>query len=216
MKNTKAISDHLAHIMIEIGAIKLSPEKPFKWASGNIMPIYTDNRLLLCEEEFRRFVSRGFCEIIQNNQISVDLVAGTATAGIPHATTLANDLKLPLSYVRPEPKGHGRKKIIEGSILLGENAILVEDLISTGTSAIKAIKALRGEGMHVDNCLAIFTYGLKNSINIFKDNNCKLHTLLTFPKLIEYSISNNLINNKQKEMLNDWYKDPFEWGKRFK
>ncbi len=214
MTDLKTISRQLAQIMIDIGAVKLSPENPFTWASGTIMPIYTDNRLLLGKEEYRNLVGQGFCEIIKTNQISADLVAGTATAGIPHATTLANALKLPMSYVRSEPKGHGRKKMIEGPILKGEHAILVEDLISTGGSALKAIKALREEGMQADNCLAIFTYGLEKAGKEFENNNCKLHTLLTFPDLVEHSISNNLITEKQKEMLNDWYQDPFEWGKK--
>ena len=214
MADLKTISRQLAQIMIDIGAVKLSPENPFTWASGAIMPIYTDNRLLLGKEEYRRLVGQGFCEIIKSKQIPVDLISGTATAGIPHATTLANALKLPMSYVRSEAKGHGRKKMIEGLILQNQNAVLVEDLISTGGSALKAIKALREEGMEADNCLAIFTYGLKKATEEFKNIHCGLHTLLTFPDLVEYSIINKLITEKQKEMLNDWYKDPFEWGKK--
>ncbi len=214
MADLKTISGQLAQIMIDIGAVKLSPETPFTWASGAIMPIYTDNRLLLGKEEYRSLVGQGFCEIIKLNQIPTDLIAGTATAGIPHATTLANALKLPMSYVRSEAKGHGRKKMIEGPVLQNQSAVLVEDLISTGGSALKAIKALREEGMQADNCLAIFTYGLEKATKGFEDNNCNLHTLLTFPDLVEYSISNSLITEKQKEMLNDWYKDPFEWGKK--
>lgn len=213
MADLKPISERLAQIMIDIGAVKFSPENPFKWASGAIMPIYTDNRLLLGKEEYRSLVGQGFCEIVKNNQISADLIAGTATAGIPHATTLANALKLPMSYVRTEAKGHGRKKMIEGPILENQNAVLVEDLISTGGSALKAIKALRGEGMHADNCLAIFTYGLEKATEEFKNNNCNLYTLITFSEMVEYSISNKLITEKQKDILNDWYKDPFEWGK---
>jgi len=214
MTDLKTISNRLAQIMIDIGAVKLSPENPFTWASGAIMPIYTDNRLLLGKEEYRSLVGQGFCEVIKLNQVPADLIAGTATAGIPHATTLANVLKLPMSYVRSEAKGHGRKKLIEGPVLENQNAVLVEDLISTGGSALKAIKALREEGMQADNCLAIFTYGLGKATEEFKNNNCKLHTLLTFPDLVEYSISNKLISEKQKDMLNDWYKDPFEWGKK--
>jgi orotate phosphoribosyltransferase len=214
MVDLKTISRQLAQIMIDIGAVKLSPENPFTWASGALMPIYTDNRLLLGKEEYRRLVGQGFCEIIKSKQIPVDLISGTATAGIPHATTLANALKLPLSYVRSEAKGHGRKKMIEGPILKNQNAVLVEDLISTGGSALKAIKALREEGMQADNCLAIFTYGLKKATEEFENSNCNIHTLLTFPDLVEYSITNKLITEKQKETLNNWYKDPFEWGKK--
>ncbi len=214
MTDLKTISSQLAQIMIDIGAVKLSPEKPFTWASGAVMPIYTDNRLLLGKEEYRSLVGQGFCQIIKTNQIPTDLIAGTATAGIPHATTLANALKLPMSYVRSEPKGHGRKKMIEGPILPGKNAVLVEDLISTGGSALKAIKALREEGMKAEFCLAIFSYGLEKAGKEFESNNCKLYTLLTFPDLVDHSISKNLITDKQKEMLNDWYQDPFEWGKK--
>jgi orotate phosphoribosyltransferase len=214
MADLKTISGRLTQIMIDIGAVKLSPENPFTWASGAIMPIYTDNRLLLGKEEYRSLVGQGFCEIIKSKQIPIDLVSGTATAGIPHATTLANTLKLPMSYVRSEAKGHGQKKMIEGPILQNKKAVLVEDLISTGGSALKAIKALREEGMQADHCLAIFTYGLKKATEEFENSDCNLHTLLTFPDLVEYSITNKLITQKQKEMLNDWYKDPFEWGKK--
>ena len=129
MTDLKTISNRLAQIMIDIGAVKLSPENPFTWASGAIMPIYTDNRLLLGKEEYRSLVGQGFCEVIKLNQVPADLIAGTATAGIPHATTLANVLKLPMSYVRSEAKGHGRKKLIEGPVLENQNAVLVEDLI---------------------------------------------------------------------------------------
>jgi orotate phosphoribosyltransferase len=212
MADLKTISQKLAQIVIDIGAVKLSPENPFTWASGAIMPIYTDNRLLLGKAEYRNLVGEGFCEIIKNKKFPVDLIAGTATAGIPHATTLANALDLPMSYVRSEPKGHGRKKMIEGPVLQNKTAVLVEDLISTGGSALKAIIALREEEMKADNCLAIFSYGLEKANKEFIKNQCNLHILLTFPDLVEYAISNGLINEKQKEMLDDWYKNPFEWG----
>ncbi len=213
MADLKTISQKLAQIVIDIGAVKLSPEYPFTWASGAIMPIYTDNRLLLGKAEYRNLVSKGFCEIIKSNQIPADLIAGTATAGIPHATTLANALDLPMSYVRSEPKGHGRKKMIEGPILQNKTAVLVEDLISTGGSALKAINALREEGMRTDDCLAIFSYGFEKANKEFKNNQCSLHILLTFPDLVEYAISNGLINEKQKDMLDNWYENPFNWGR---
>jgi orotate phosphoribosyltransferase len=213
MSNLKDISQQLAEIVIKIGAVKLSPEEPFTWASGAIMPIYTDNRILLGKAEYRELVSDGFCEVLKIKSIHADLIAGTATAGIPHATSLANALKLPMSYVRSEPKGHGRKKMIEGPVLQNKNAVLVEDLISTGGSALKAISSLREEGMLADHCLAIFTYGFKKANKEFAKNNCALHTLLTFPELASFAFKKSLITEKQKKMLNDWYKKPFEWGK---
>ena len=135
-KTLLEISRELARVALEIGAIQLNPEDPFIWASGYHMPVYNDNRLLLGLGEHRTLVGRGFQEIIRHENLALDVVAGTSTAGIPHATTLANLLDLPLIYVRSKPKGHGMQNQVEGLIKTHQKVIVIEDLVSTGASAL--------------------------------------------------------------------------------
>ena len=147
MKNAPSdYSKKLAHIALEIGAIKLNPQNPFTWASGYRMPVYNDNRLLLGNAEHRLLIAEGFQDILRRENIHADAVVGTATAGIPHATTLANLLRTPLVYVRSSPKGHGMENLIEGVLTKSQNVVVVEDLISTGDSSLKAVEAVRKAG----------------------------------------------------------------------
>ena len=208
------ISRELARVALEIGAIQFNPEDPFTWASGYRMPVYNDNRLLLGQGDHRTLVGRGFQEIIRRENLAVDVVAGTATAGIPHATTLANLLGLPLIYVRSKPKEHGMKNQVEGSIQKHQKAIVVEDLISTGGSALDVIQTIRKAGAFADNCLSIFTYSFRSSTRGFAEAQCRLHSLLDFPTLLQFVEESQSFNLVQTELLRDWYRDPFTWGKR--
>lgn len=203
----------LAHIALEIGAIKLNPENPFIWASGYRMPIYNDNRLLLAKADHRLLVGRGLQTLLTQENIPVDVIAGTATAGIPPATTLANLLQTPLVYVRPKPKEHGMQNQIEGVLKNGQNVVVVEDLISTGGSALKAVEAVRRAGGTVAHCLCIFNYGFPGAAESFAKANCQLHSLLTFPTLLEYAEQEKAITSEQTALLRDWHKNPFEWKK---
>ena len=208
------ISEEIAKISLETGAIQLEPETPFLWASGYRMPIYNDNRLLLENSKHRLLIAKGFEEIITSKEIEVDVVAGTATAGIPPATSLADMLKTPLIYVRPSPKEHGMKNQIEGVLRDNQKVLLVEDLISTGGSALKAINAIRKAGGKVDHCLSIFSYGFSKAIEQFKNERCKLHHLLNFEELISLAKKNKSVSIDQFSLLQTWHSDPFNWGNK--
>jgi orotate phosphoribosyltransferase len=205
-------SSKLAKMALESGAIRLSPEKPFTWASGYKMPIYNDNRLLLGKAEYRSFISQIFSKFSEASVNKADVIAGTATAGIPHATTLADRLGKPLIYVRAATKSHGMGNQIEGSLTSGQNVLLIEDLISTGGSAINAVNAIRNAGGIVNNCFCIFSYGFNEARNRFDEINCQYHTILTFPDLLKEARSMQMLPNDQIESLRIWHKEPFKWA----
>ena len=207
-------SEEIAKISIETGAIQLNPETPFLWASGYRMPIYNDNRLLLGNAKHRRLITEGFKDVITSKEIAVDVIAGTATAGIPPATSLANLLETPLIYIRTHPKEHGMKNQIEGVLRQNQNVIVVEDLISTGGSALKAVAAIREAGSKVDHCLSIFSYGFSTSIEQFKNARCQLHHLLNFEELILLARQNKNVSTDQFSLLQSWHSDPFNWGSK--
>ncbi len=161
------LSKDIAKALLDIKAVTLSPLEPYTWASGLKSPIYCDNRITMSYPKIRRMIAQGFVDLIKEQFADVDYIVGTATAGIPQACFVAELLELPMAYVRPEPKGHGRSKQIEGYIPQGAKVVVIEDLISTGGSSIKAIKALEEEGIEVLGLLAIFTYELeKANVNI--------------------------------------------------
>ncbi len=205
------ISRRLAEIALELGAIKIAPDTPFTWASGARMPIYNDNRLLLGEYDHRLLIAEGFRSILTANQIKTDTIAGTATAGIPHATTLANTLKCPLIYVRPTAKEHGMKNRIEGPLKPAQEVVVVEDLISTGGSVLKVVQALREAGATVRHCLGIFSYGFPETLRNFEDQDCQLHTLIRFEDLLAFMQETGKLKGEQLQTLLDWKDNPFEW-----
>ena len=207
-------SEEIAKISIETGAIQLNPETPFLWASGYRMPIYNDNRLLLGNPKHRRLIAEGFKDVITSKEIDVDVTAGIATAGIPPATSLANLLETPLIYVRTHPKEHGMKNQIEGVLRQNQNVIVVEDLISTGGSALNAVAAIREAGGKVDHCLSIFSYGFSKAIEQFKNAHCQLHHLLNFEELILLARENKSVSTEQFSLLKSWHSDPFNWGSK--
>ena len=202
----------LSKMALESGAIRLNPEKPFTWASGYKMPIYNDNRLLLGKAEYRAFISKLFARLLEGLTQNIDVIAGTATAGIPHATSLADRLNKPLIYVRAAAKSHGMGNQIEGALTSGKNLILVEDLISTGGSAINAVNVIRKEGGIIDHCLCIFSYGFTEARIKFDEINCQYHSLLSFPTLLEEAQTMQLLSNNQIKSLKIWHKDPFKWA----
>ena len=207
-------SKELAKIALDIGAIKLDPEKPFTWASGYRMPIYNDNRLLLGNADHRLLVAEGFRSILQKEGIPVDVIAGTATAGIVPATTLANLLQTPLIYVRPLPKEHGLQNQIEGVLHPEQNVVVIDDLISTGGSALKCVEAIRHAGARVEHCLSIFTYGFQEATTQFRNAHCRMHSLLTFEALIQHAREDDSLDKEQCALLKSWHGDPFTWAER--
>ena len=207
-------AQQLAKISLEIGAIKINPKKPFMWASGYRMPLYNDNRMLLGNADHRTLVAEAMKATIENEGIRIDTIAGVATAGIPHATSLANLIKLPLIYVRSSPKEHGLKNQVEGILKSGQAVVVVEDLISTGGSAIKAVDAVREAGGVVEHCLAIFSYGFTEAKKQFEESHCQLHTLLNLDSLLQFAIKEEYITSKEKQVVDTWIQNPFEWGKQ--
>ena len=206
------ISRKLARVALEIGAIRLNPSEPFTWASGYRMPIYNDNRLLLGAVEYRNLVASVFREVIRLNKVEVDVIAGAATAGIPHAAILANLLELPLIYVRPKPKGHGMKNQVEGPLKIEQKTVVIEDLISTGRSALEVVTAIRSEGAFANHCLSIFSYGFKEAEDAFVKMGCGVYSLLTLPGLLTEAENLKKITSTQSLLLHEWSKAPFGWG----
>ncbi len=213
-------SEKLASIALDMGAIRLSPDKPFCWASGYYMPIYNDNRTLLASPEARATIASAFTEILASLDFDPDNIAGTSTAGIPHATTLSDKLQKPLSYVRSSNKDHGLKNKIEGlgrrKSYEGEKVLLIEDLISTGGSSISAVEAILEAGGVIPYCLAIFSYGFKESKEAFSliEPKCEAKTILDYDYVIEIAEKRGYIKSADKEMLLEWSSSPFEWGEK--
>ena len=211
---TMTFAQQLAKISLEIGAIKIDSRNPFTWASGYRMPLYNDNRLLLGHPDHRHLVAEAMKTIIDNEKIQPDVVGGVATAGIPHAVSLANLIQLPLIYVRSSPKEHGLNNQIEGILKPGQQVVVVEDLISTGGSALKAVDCIRKAGGRVDHCLAIFSYGFTEAEQQFQQSHCRLHTILNLESLLQCAEQEGRINSNEREVLDDWNQNPFEWGKK--
>ena len=171
--------------LLKIGAVKLSPNAPFTWASGKKSPIYCDNRLTLSYPEVRRLICQSFVDKIKENFKDVEVIAGVATGGIAHGALVAEALGLPMIYVRDKPKGHGRMNLIEGHLEAGKRVVVIEDLISTGGSSLKAVDGIRESGGYVLGLLAIFTYGFEAAIKAFEAANCPFDTLTNFKSLLE-------------------------------
>lgn len=212
MKQTDPNSDILAGFLLQIKAIKLSPSSPFTWASGLKSPIYCDNRITLSYPTIRTHIRMEFVRLITEQFGKPDLIAGVATGGIAQGALVAQELGLPFAYVRPEKKGHGLENQIEGVVNAGQTVVVIEDLISTGGSSLKTVKALREAGANVKGMLAIFTYNLSKARDNFKTDGCPLITLTNFDTLISKALNDNYINEEDYASLIDWKKDPQAWS----
>jgi len=199
--------------LLQIKAIKLQPQNPFTWASGWYSPIYCDNRLLLSFPDIRSFVKKELSRLVIEKFPSVNKIAGVATAGISHGTLVADALGLPFAYVRPEPKKHGKGQQIEGLIEIGDKVVLIEDLISTGSSSLKAVEAVRKINCSVLGIAALFTYGFDIAKENFKNSKCSFYTLGSYSHLLKYALEINYISNDDLKLLNDWREDPANWNK---
>ena len=206
------IAKQLAETTLAIGAFKLRPEDPFRWASGYYMPIYNDNRMLLGNASHRRLVSDGFAALIEENQLAFDVVCGTATAGIAPATTLADRLAKPLVYVRDKAKGHGMQNRVEGILNDGQTCLVIEDVISTGGSSVSAVEGVRESGGVVNTCLSIYNFGFPKAEKLFSEANCKLLSVLDFGILLETAVQLGKLTNSAETELRAWYENPFVWG----
>ena len=204
-------AEQIAKHLLDIEAVKLSPNQPFTWASGMLSPIYCDNRLALSHPNVRSAIKNGFAEVSKSFE-PFDSVGGVATAGIPHGALLADKLDKPFLYVRSSPKGHGRKNMIEGELKEGSKVLLVEDLISTGGSCLKAASALQEAGGEVCGVLAIFTYGFDVSVKAFAEKNIPFQTLSDFPTLLKQAVESGYVSQDDLRTLNHWRENPEQWG----
>ncbi|MBC1550304.1 orotate phosphoribosyltransferase [Listeria sp. FSL L7-1434] len=208
-----SIEKQVAEQLLAIKAVFLKPNEPFTWASGIKSPIYCDNRLTLGFPKVRQFIAQSLAEKIQQTFGKVDVVAGTATAGIPHAAWVSDLLDLPMVYVRSKAKEHGKGNQIEGPIAKGQKVVVIEDLISTGGSSLKAVEALEEAGAEVVGIAAIFTYGLDKGKKLLEEADTKLVTLTNYDELIEVALNENYVTAEDMATLKEWKKNPENWGK---
>lgn len=194
----------IAQNLLDIQAVQINPEEYFTWTSGIQSPIYCDNRLTMSYPDVRENITNAFIEMIEKNDLSVDVIAGCATAGIPHAAFLADALQLPMAYIRSDRKSHGKENQIEGVIKEGQHVIVIEDLISTGGSAINAAKVVRDEGAIVTHVLAIFTYSLKRAKQQFTQEKLQYETITNFDHVVDLLMSNEEITTHEKQQLITW------------
>ncbi|MBQ2047307.1 MAG: orotate phosphoribosyltransferase [Muribaculaceae bacterium] len=201
----------LAEKLLKISAIKLQPDNPFIWASGWNSPIYTDNRKTLSYPDIRSFIKVELCRLIMEEFGEVDAVAGVATGAIAQGALVADTLGLPYVYVRATPKNHGLENLIEGNLKPGQKVVVIEDLISTGGSSLKAVEAIRAAGCEVVGMAAIFTYEFPLAVENFRKAGVTLRTLSNYSSMLEAALATNYIKAEDVETLKEWRKDPANW-----
>ncbi|MGR6088260.1 MAG: orotate phosphoribosyltransferase [Arcticibacter sp.] len=203
---------NIADFLLQIKAVKLSPSAPFKWASGWNSPIYCDNRITLSHPKIRTYIRQELVKLIDEKFGSPDLIAGVATGAIAQGALVAESMGLPFVYVRPAPKDHGTKNQIEGEIKPGQTCVVVEDLISTGQSSIKAVNALRDAGVMVKGMVSIFTYGFPVAIDAFKEISCPAYSLSNYEALVERALRLGFISENEMDRLKIWKESPEKWS----
>ncbi len=202
----------IAKKLLQINAIKLSPAKPFTWASSWKSPIYCDNRKILSYPKTREIVKRAFADMVKNEFGTPDVIAGVATGAIAHGVLVADLLDIPFVYVRASSKRHGLTNMIEGVLKPGQTVVVIEDLVSTGGSSLKAVEALRDAGSNVLGMLAIFSYGFDVAKNNFQNANCTLKILTDYHTLIDIAADTNYIEPEEIQTLEKWRQDPGNWN----
>ncbi|AGR63611.1 orotate phosphoribosyltransferase [Limosilactobacillus reuteri] len=206
-------SQRVAKALLDIHAVTLNPDQPFTWASGLKSPIYTDNRLTISYPEVRQAIFNGMVEQIKLHFSEADVIAGTATAGIPHAAWVAQNMELPMIYVRTKPKDHGQGKQIEGVLKEGQKVVVIDDLISTGGSVLNAVRAVNNAGGKVIGVVSVFTYDLPAAEQNFMANGLKYYSVTDYMTLIKVAKENNQISVDHLKSLQEWRKDPLSWSK---
>lgn len=203
----------IAEFLLKRGAVKLKPSDPFTWASGWRSPIYCDNRKTLSYPEVRTYIRQQFIKLIGEKIGKPDCIAGVATGGIAHGVLVAQDLGLPFIYVRSAPKGHGLGNLIEGDVPVGQNVLVVEDLVSTGGSSLSAVKALREAGCTVKHMVAVFDYDFEIKRNRFAEEKCELYTLSNYESILLKGLELDYIREEDMEVLRRWRQQPEIWGR---
>jgi len=207
MTNEKAVAEKL----LQVEAVKLSPSQPFTWASGWKSPIYCDNRKVLSFPYVRDFIKSELCNVIFEQFPQAEALAGVATAGIPWGAMAADQLKLPLMYVRPKPKEHGLGNQIEGSFTKGQRVLVIEDLISTGKSSLQVVDVLKAAGVEIVGMVSIFNYGFDKAAKAFDAAGVVTQSLTNYPTMIELAVERGIVGESEKALLLEWSKDPASW-----
>ena len=212
MSTSKNNNRKVAEFLLRIKAVQLSPEQPFRWASGRKSPIYCDNRRILSHPEIRTSIRKIASAMIQDRFGMPDAIAGVATGGIALGALIAQELEIPFIYVRASAKSHGTGQRIEGDYSNFNNVFVIEDLISTGKSSLSAVDAIREAGLEVVGLLAFFTYGFPDAVERFEQKQCPFFTLTDYPTMLEVATESNYITEDQKSQLYSWTIDPVAWS----
>ena len=213
MINDKDRALIIAELLLKVKAVKLQPNDPFTWASGWKSPIYCDNRITLSHPKIRTHIRQVMSEAVLENFGKPDVIVGVATGAIALGVLVAQELGLPFIYVRSSAKEHGRKNLIEGAYEPGQQAVVIEDLISTGGSSLKAVEALKQAGLNVKGLMAIFTYGFSAAETNFRKSECAYITLTDYTVLLEKALASKYINKEHLTLLRDWRRNPSNWLK---
>lgn len=204
----------VAQALLQIGAVGFKPRQPLTFKSGIISPVYVDNRRFPFHPEAWQVVIDGFQALIADQQLDFDVIAGIETAGIPHSAALGFAMQRPSVFVRKKVKDHGTKSRVEGGAVAGKKVVLLEDLVTTGGSSLAGVEALRVDGAVVEDCLIIVDYGFKEAQQAFAKAQVALHALTSFPVILAEAAARNLLNAEDKKLVEDWFSDPWGWGKR--
>ena len=207
------IAKQVAKSLLQINAIILQPDKPFKWAAGWNSPIYCDNRKTLSYTEIRTSIKQGLSAIVKNYFKGANVIAGVATAGIPHGALVAEELGLPFIYVRSKAKEHGKRNQIEGCFEEGQSVVLIEDLISSGKSSLDSAQILKQAGMNIKGVVSIFTYGFNAASENFRNNDCEYVALCDYDTLLNQAIEQHYIKRSDLKVLKQWRENPSVWKK---
>jgi orotate phosphoribosyltransferase len=200
-----------AEKLLQINAVKLSPEQPYTWASGWKSPIYCDNRKILSHPYIRDYIKSELCNVVFEKHGNADIIAGVATAGIAWGAMVADQLKLPFIYVRPKPKEHGLGNQIEGEYQAGQKVVVIEDLVSTGKSSLQVVEVLKKEGLEILGMVSIFNYQFDAGKKAFEDSGVSLNSLTDYSSLLQIAGKKGFIQPSQEEVLLNWRKDPANW-----
>ncbi|MDQ3050577.1 MAG: orotate phosphoribosyltransferase [Bacteroidota bacterium] len=203
---------NIADFLLQIQAVKLQPKQPFKWASGWNSPIYCDNRITLSHPRIRTYIRQELVKVIDEKFGTPDVIAGVATGAIAHGVLVAEAMGLPFVYIRAAAKDHGRQNLIEGEISSNQTCVVIEDLISTGQSSLKAVQALRDRGVLVKGMISIFSYGFDVANEAFRQANCPLYSLSNYDLLIEQALKNGYVKTVDLESLHKWRENPSGWN----
>ncbi len=206
-------SHTIAKALLDISAVGFIPNNPITFKTGIVSPVYVDNRKFPFFPESWSSVLQGFKDLLEEKNIEYDIIAGIETAGIPHSATLGYITQKPSVFIRKKVKDHGTKSRIEGGKVEGKKVLLIEDHITTGSSSLSGVEALRAEGATVTDCLAITTYDFKEADEAFADLHVTLHTLTTFSIILEEAVTRNILTNEERTVVEAWFRDPHNWKK---